>query len=115
MHITLSPIRSDAALTLHRAGDVLTINGAVLDLSAIPEGATLPAGAVACDWIAGPITRTGGVLHLTLLLPHGAIPDPAPPEAQAVTHPAPLTLTGDGPVTLPHWAPEDTPIQEAAE
>ena len=115
MHITLSPIRSDAALSLHRAGDVLTINGEALDLSAIPEGATLPAGAVACDWIAGPISRSGGVLHLTLLLPHGPIPQPAPPEARAVTHPAPLSLTGDGPVTLPCWAPEDPAIQEAAE
>ena len=115
MHITLSPIRSDAVLTLHRAGDVLTINGAALDLSVLAEGATLPAGAVACDWIAGPITRIGGALHLTLLLPHGAIPDPAPPEARAVTHPAPIILEGDGPVPLPHWAPEEPAIQEAAE
>ncbi|WP_323041155.1 hypothetical protein [Gemmobacter sp.] len=116
MHITLSPIRSDAGLTLHRAGDVLTINGEALDLSVIPEGATLPAEAVACDWIAGPITRTAGGLHLTLLLPHGAIPDPAPPEALAVTHPAPITLTGDGPVLLPSWAPPEPPaITEATE
>lgn len=113
MQITLSPIRSDATLVLHRTGDVLTINGAVLDLSAIPEGATLPAGAVACDWICGPISRTGGQLHLTLLLPHCAIPHPAPPEALAVTYPAPIHLSGDGPVPLPHWAPA-TPQETAA-
>jgi hypothetical protein len=42
MHITLTPMRHDATLTLHRAGEVLTINGDPLDLSVIPEGATLP-------------------------------------------------------------------------
>ncbi len=95
MQITLSPIRSDEPLTLHRAGDVLSINGAALDLSGIPEGATLPASAVDCPWIAGPISRQSGVLHLTLALPHGA---EAPP---AVLFPAPLTVTTDGPILLP--------------
>ncbi len=41
MHITLSPMRRDGTLTLHRAGDVLTINGA-FDFSGIGDGATLP-------------------------------------------------------------------------
>ena len=91
MHITLSPMRRDDTLTLHRAGDVLTVNGQELDLSALPEGATLPRAAVDCDWLASDITRTGGVLHLTLILPHGPIPWPAPPEASAVLYPAPIT------------------------
>lgn len=95
MHITLTPVRMDAALILHRADDTLTINGLAYDLSAIPEGATLPREAVACDWLASDIQRIGGVLHLTLLLPHGA---DAPEETR---FPAPLTASGDGPIALP--------------
>ena len=95
MQITLTPQRRADTLTLMRSGDVLTINGDAFDFAAIPEGGTLPRDAVACDWLAGDVTRSGGVLHLTLILPHGA---DAP---QATLFPAPITLTGDGPVTLP--------------
>ncbi|MDT8853500.1 hypothetical protein RNZ50_00330 [Paracoccaceae bacterium Fryx2] len=106
MHITLSPCRHDGTLTLHRAGDTLTVNGEPFDLAGIPEGATLPRAAVACDWLGSDITRTGGVLHLTLILPHG--PD-APP---GTLFPAPLLLTGDGPVALPPHDAEPGPIAE---
>lgn len=95
MQIRLTPMRSDARLTLHRAGDVLTVNDVVLDFSAIPEGAVLPRAAVACDALASDVCREGGRLHLTLILPHGA---DAP---QACLHPAPLLLLADGPVPLP--------------
>ena len=95
MQITLTPQRRDDTLTLMRSGDVLTINGEAFDFAAIPEGGTLPRDAVACDWLAGDVTRSGGVLHLTLILPHGA---DAPHET---LFPAALTLTGDGPVVLP--------------
>jgi hypothetical protein len=95
MHITLSPIRMDGTLALERRGDTLVFNGAALDLSAIPEGATLPAPAIDCPWITGGVERRDGALHLTLVLPHG--PD-APPET---LFPAPLVLTRDGPVDLP--------------
>ena len=97
MQITLTPQRRDDTLTLTRSGDVLTINGEAFDFTAIPEGGTLPRDAVACDWLAGDVTRSGGVLHLTLVLPHGAN---AP---QATLFPAALTLTGDGPVALPAY------------
>lgn len=110
MHITLSPQRRDDALSLSRTGDVLTINGDALDLSGIPEGATLPASAVACEWIAEPIARIGGVLHLSLILPHGPIPWPAPPEAAVVTHPEPITVTADGPIALPSYI---APVEDA--
>lgn len=107
MHITLSPVRSDAVLSVSRAGDVLTINGAVYDFGPLAEGAVLPREAVDCDWITSDVTRSGGQIVLTLLLPHGPIPWPAPPEAAVVTHPAPLILTEDGPVILPSYTPED--------
>jgi hypothetical protein len=101
MQIILSPIRAETLLTLHRAGDVLTVNGEVFDFSGIPEGATLPREAVACDWLASDITRQGGALQMTILLPHGAN---APEETR---HPAPLVLTGDGPVNLPPYDAEE--------
>lgn len=97
MHILFSPTRCDTALTLERQGDRLTLNGARLDLSAIPEGATLPRAAIDCSWIAGDITRTDGVLLVPLRLPHGA-------RASAATLlPAPMTLSADGPVDLPSF------------
>lgn len=112
MHITLTPQRRDDALTLHRAGEVLTINGATLDLSAIPDGATLPQSAITgpgSEWLAGDIQRIDGVLHLALILPHGPLPWPAPPEALAVTHPTALIDPPDGQVDLPRYtAPEET-------
>ena len=95
MQITLTPVRLDTPLTLHRSGDVLTINGTAYDFGPLPEGAILPRAAVDCDWLASDVERIGGEIHLTLILPHGAH---AP---EATRHPAPLTLTGDGPVALP--------------
>lgn len=104
MQITLSPARRDTPLTLSRTGDALTLNGEVFDFTPLPEGATLPRAAINSDWFAGPVARLGGTLHLTLLLPHGAS---AP---QETLFPAPLTLTGNGPVTLP---PYDTETADA--
>lgn len=98
MQITFTPMRHDTALTLLRQGDMLVLNGTALDLSGIPEGATLPRAAAGCDWLASDIERSGGRLRLTLILPHG--PE-APPET---LFPAPLTLEGDGPVALPPFA-----------
>ena len=105
MFITLTPMRRDDALTLHRAGDVLVINGTEYDFTPLPEGALLPRAAVDCDWLASDVTRTGGQIRLTLILPHGT---DAPAARRA---PAPLTLTADGPVALP---PETHPETETA-
>jgi hypothetical protein len=100
MQITLSPARRETPLTLSRNGDALTLNGAVFDFAPLPEGATLPPEAIASDWFAGPVERVGGTLRLTLVLPHGAN---AP---QETLFPVPLTLTGNGPVSLPPYATE---------
>lgn len=97
MHITFSPMRRDGPITVSRAGDSLTIDGEAFDFSPLPEGATLPPEAIGGDWFAGPVERISGVLHLTLILPHGA---DAP---QETLFPAPLTLTGDGPAPLPRY------------
>jgi len=97
MHITLTPMRHNTPLMLERAGDTLTFNGEEFDFAPIPEGATLPRDAVECEWLASDITRISGVLHLTLILPHGSN---APYETR---FPAPMTLTTDGPVELPAY------------
>lgn len=105
MRISFSPRRMDGALTLSREGDVLSINGETFDFSALPDGATLPAGAIASDWIVGPVERIGGVLHLTVILPHGARPSPA------VAYPEPVIVTADGPIAVPF---DPTPEPEDA-
>lgn len=104
MHITLNPQRSDAPLAVTKAGDVLTINGEAFDFTQLPEGSTLPAEAIASDWITGPVSRINGELHLTLRLPHG--PNPS----QAVAFPEPINVTEDGPIPLPF-----DPVPEPAE
>lgn len=97
MKITLSPQRRDDALTVYRTGDVLTINGEAIDL------ATYDAQTAPCAWIVGEPLKGPEGWSVTLLLPHGPIPWPAPAEALAVTEPAPIVLTQDGPVALPVW------------
>lgn len=72
MHIELSPMRRNDRLSLHRAGDTLTISGEALNLSSIPDGATLLREAVSSDWLVSGIERTDGNPHLMLILPHGA-------------------------------------------
>lgn len=95
MHITLIPQRRDDTLTVSKSGDTLTINGTPFDFSVIPDGATLPASAVDCEFITGNIERINGVLQISLILPHG--PNPS----QAVAFPAPLINPLDGVLELP--------------
>jgi hypothetical protein len=95
MIINLSPQRRDDALEVSKAGDVLTINGAVFDFSSLPDGASIPHGIVPCEFIAGSVERIDGKLSLTLLLPHGAN---AP---QVMRFPGSITDPPDGDVALP--------------
>lgn len=96
MIISFSPQRRDDAFTLVRNGDTLVVNGDPVDLAAIPDGATLPAAAIGSAWIAGDVHRIDGLLHVTLLLPHGSRPSPA------VAFPADIVDPPDGPVAVPH-------------
>lgn len=95
MRIVFHPQRRDDALAVVKSGDVLTINGEAFDFSALPDGATLPRDAIACDLVAGPVERVDGVLVVPLILPHG------PHASPAVAFPAPLDEVPDGPVELP--------------
>lgn len=96
MEIKLSPQRRDETLSLTRNGETLTINGTVIDLSAVVEGAEGVLGDALCEgWVVGEVTRSGGSLSLTIVLPHG--PNPS----NAVAFPAPIIDPPDGPITLP--------------
>jgi len=116
MKLIPSPMRRDDSLTASRAGDALSLNWQVLDFTGLPEGATLPREAIACEWIAGDVSRIDGVLQIPLILPHGPIPWPAPEDARVVTHPELIEVTADGPIPLPSWSPpaEPEPIEEPA-
>lgn len=105
MRISFSPVRRDDTLTVSKSGDVLTVNGTVLDFSGLPDGATLPFGSIDCEWIAGDVERVDGEIHVTLILPHGANPSPS------VAFPEPITVTADGPIEVPR-DPEPEPEHE---
>ena len=95
MNITLTPQRRDDTLVVSKAGNILTINNIPYDFSVIPDGASLPAGATDCPFITGEIERIAGVLHISLLLPHGSNP------SQVVAFPVPIINPIDGLLGLP--------------
>jgi len=95
MKINLSPQRRDDTITVTKQGDTLTINGTAYDFSVVPDGATLPKEATDCAWLASDVERIDGVLHLTLLLPHGAN------ASQAARFPQPIINPADGVLELP--------------
>ena len=95
MKINLSPRRRDDTLTVFKQGDVLTINGTAYDFSQLPDGGTLPADAVDCEYVFGAVNRVDGKLELTLLLPHGAN------ASEAARFPEPIIAPADGEVELP--------------
>lgn len=97
MRISFSPQRRDDVLVLEKSsGDRLRINGELFNFNPLAEGDTIPAGAIPCDWIVGPVERVGGEVCLTVILPHG--PNPSP----AVAFPEPITVIEDGTVPIPH-------------
>lgn len=95
MLIKLIPQRRDDALIISKSGDILTVNGKAFDFSPLPDGATLPASAIDSPLFCGDVERVNGVLCVSLIIPHG--PNPS----HAVAFPSPVTVTTDGPITLP--------------
>ena len=95
MIIRFSPSLRDYPLDMDREGDVLMLNGEVFDFSRLLEGATLPADAISSEWFKGEVTRVGGELEMTILLPHGLN---APESTRFATE---LVVTEDGTVDLP--------------
>lgn len=99
MKITLSPILAEGSLSLAREGDTLVIDGEAFDFGQLAEGHVLPRDAVACAMVASDVTRQGGQIVLTLILPHGS------DAAEAIRFPAPVDLVEDGPVDAPGLTP----------
>lgn len=77
------------------AGEAITIDSVVLDLSQLPDGASLPREAIACEWIADDVRRIDGVLHVPVVLAISA------DASEAACFPEPITVTKDGPVEMP--------------
>lgn len=103
MRIFFTPQRRDDTLTLEKSnGDRLRINGELFNFDTLPDGGSIPAGQVPCGWVAGPVDRVNGELHLTLILPHG--PNPS----EAVAFPQPINVSFDGVIAVPH----DEPVEE---
>lgn len=106
MRIAFSPQRRDDALTLEKTnGDRLRINGELFNFNALNDGDVIPARTIPCEWITGPVEKVDGEVRLTVILPHG--PNPS----QGVAFPEPITVTDDGPITVPH----DLTVEEMAE
>lgn len=101
MQISFSPQRSDAALKVTKIGETLKINSKTFNFSVIPEGGILPAEGVDSEFVVGDVRREGGVLKLTLLLPHGANP------SEDVRFPEALIDPADGVLILPGTATEE--------
>ena len=71
MRITFSPQMREDEITITKQGDTLVINGEAFDFSDLPNGATIPTGIVPCEWIVGPVERIDGIIHITIIRPHG--------------------------------------------
>lgn len=93
--INLSPQVRDGTLTVSKSGDALIVNGETFDFTQLTEGSTLPAEAIECEYIVGPVSRKNGNIELTLLLPITAN------ASEAARFPQPITVTTDGEVILP--------------
>jgi hypothetical protein len=103
MRINLSPqrrndnltLRRNDNLTLRRDGDALVINGAVFDFTPLSEGAVLPREAVDCPYLADDVTRQGGAVQITLVLPIGM------DAGEGARFPEPILDPANGAIALP--------------
>lgn len=101
MRISFSPLgclpQEPKVLVLEKGiGDRIRINGELFNFDPLNDGDTIPADDIPCEWIAGHVEKIDGEVRLTVRLPHG--PNPS----QAVAFPAPITVTAEGPIAIPH-------------
>ncbi|WP_374834802.1 hypothetical protein [Paenochrobactrum pullorum] len=89
--ITLSPQFSDQTLKIEKRGSVLTIGDRSCDFSQLADGSDVPAEAIDNDCIVGGITKTNGIVNVTVLMPYS---DEDAPDS--VLFPEPITLIDDG-------------------
>lgn len=108
--ITFSPVDMLGDLTLTASGDILTVNGDVLDFSDLPDGGEYPAEALDNPMVVGGVQRADGVIHITVILPYS---NPDAPEA--VRFPQSITVTTDGEIALPEGRDREEEAENAAE
>lgn len=97
MRISFLPQLNDDTLVLERtAPDRLRINGELFNFGPLQDGDVLPS--VPCEWIVGPVTREDGEVRLTLRIPYQV-------SRMNVQDPPAITVTEDGPITLPQIDP----------
>ena len=89
MKFVFTPQRRNESLHISVSGETVTMNGIDFDLSVIPEGATLPSGAIDGEFFFGDVSRINGELEVGILLPHGANP------AKEIAFPEPA-IVNDG-------------------
>lgn len=94
MNIRFSPVCRMGNLALSRVGDELTVNGVAYDFGPLGEGDILPRNAVGCEMLASDVTRTNGVIHMTVTLPYGEV------ASEAVRFPVPI-IALDGVIEIP--------------
>ena len=98
--ISLKPqVGAEGTLSVSVTGDVITICGDDLDLSAMEDGDLLEYGTIDSAWVATKVTKDVGVIRIGLLFPclRGA--------PEAALFPELILVTADGPVTLPPNGP----------
>lgn len=71
MIINLTPQFRHPQFTASVSGDVITIDGTPYDFTGVTEGSILPRAdeATGCNHFVGRVTRTGGEITLTLIMP----------------------------------------------
>jgi hypothetical protein len=104
-HIHLSPTArlpgDTTTLALSLQGDVITVNGEELDLGPLDPDETLPHSVIDSPFIEKDVQRLADgtlVIHFTFPI--------SPKALEAARFPAPITVTTDGPITLPSPDPE---------
>jgi len=113
MKIKLFPFLTDEPLDASVKGDVITINGDVIDLSGIPTGYRLPGSAVGNKFFVETeyVERIDGVLNFTLCLP---VDWNSPEEYRNPVEPIVIDA-GSGPVKFPDTSPPAPPVIELPE
>lgn len=70
MNIKLSPqFGWTERLTISKEGHVLTLNDVTFDFTQMPEGSTLPSGAIESAFFVSGIEMTNNEMNFTLLMP----------------------------------------------
>lgn len=100
MEFKFSPCRADEKLEAVVSGDILVLNGVVLDFGSLPDGASIPTDEIDNPWVPSDVERAEGVIRLTLRIPHSL---DAPHETRFPTNFNDFRTFGDGVLPIPAY------------